>query len=312
MKRLNYYCAKNRGVTLIELMVSLALMLVVTLASVGLFTVNNQSYRTVDGNQLLQDNARFAFEVIGQAVRVAGYQERAIQGPGNNLTDLLFGLGKAWPVYAANNANMSATSDSDFGTNGTGGSPNLSDALTLRFSGVNKATATYVISTEADGTMIDCNGTAQTYPEGGVGELGVSAFYLKKTAGETELMCKHRTSAGAFEAQPILRGVETFQVLLGYDSDNDGNMDSWLSPQNMPANSWMSVVAVKVGMVLRGEPGSSQSAAADAASNIYYPFGKDFIGGSSEAGLSFTPANPGDGRLRKAFSATFLLRNSLK
>ena len=64
---------RQRGLTLVEIMVSMVLMLMVAIATVALYNVSSSSYRTVDANQELQDSARFAMEVIGQAARSAGY-----------------------------------------------------------------------------------------------------------------------------------------------------------------------------------------------------------------------------------------------
>jgi type IV pilus assembly protein PilW len=71
------------------------------------------------------------------------------------------------------------------------------------------------------------------------------------------------------------------------------------------ANSpnWNTVVAVRIGMVMRGDVGSAQVA----STATLYPLGKDFTGSTSTTGWAFTP--PADGRIRKVFNATFMLRN---
>jgi hypothetical protein len=43
------------------------------------------------------------------------------------------------------------------------------------------------------------------------------------------------------------------------------------------------------------------------AERTYYPLGEAFTGTSAEAGLKFVA--PDDGRLRRAYSTTFMLRN---
>ena len=70
------------------------------------------------------------------------------------------------------------------------------------------------------------------------------------------------------------------------------------------------MVAVRVGMVLRGPVGSGQGKSATTSENDLYPLGKDFAGTSTEAGLKLTPAD--DGRLRRAVAATFMLRNTVR
>ena len=52
----------QRGLTLVELLVAIVLMLMVTLGTVALYTVNSSSKRTIDASQTLDDTARFVFE----------------------------------------------------------------------------------------------------------------------------------------------------------------------------------------------------------------------------------------------------------
>ena len=82
---------RQRGLTLVELMVAMVLMLLVSLATVGLFNISATSFKTVDAGQEMQDNARFAMEIIGQAARSAGYQDRTGPVTDGDMTDNVFG-----------------------------------------------------------------------------------------------------------------------------------------------------------------------------------------------------------------------------
>ena len=62
------------GLTMVELLVSLVLASLVTLAAIALYSVTLSSYKTVDAGQEIQESGRFALEIIGQAARLAGYQ----------------------------------------------------------------------------------------------------------------------------------------------------------------------------------------------------------------------------------------------
>ncbi len=302
----------QRGLTLVELLVSVVLMLLVVLATVALFTVSSSSYKTVDAGQELQDNARFAMEVLSQATRSAGFQDRT--GPtstGSNMTDLVFGPGtpETWRLEGANNAQLtSSTSAIAFGNNN---GVNLSDALVIRFFGAS-STAN---PTQADGSMIDCSGRAIPYPSGSA-DVGVSAFFVAVVNGEPELQCKsYNPGSGSFSTSQVIRGVESFQVMYGLDTNNDDIPDRWVSADTAwtpftASPSWNNVTAVRVGMLLRGPVGSAQGQSATATDNDYYPLGKDFTGNSTETGLKFTA--PNDGRLRRAFATTFMLRNSVR
>jgi type IV pilus assembly protein PilW len=160
--------------------------------------------------------------------------------------------------------------------------------------------------------MVNCQGTAQTTPLT-ASDLGLSLFWVTTSSGgEPELSCIGSNRAGG--PQPVVRGVESFQVMYAVDTSVAGTLtvssvpSRWVSAQDV--TDWNKVRAVRVGLVIRGGTGSSQAANATGV-NDYYPLGKDFTGASTEVGLKFTPTNPNDGRLRKAFSSTFMLRNSL-
>lgn len=323
---------RQSGLTLVELMVATVLMLLVTMASVALFNVSSSSYRTVDAGQELQDNARFAFEIIGQAARSAGYQERTGPTATGDLTDRVFGptVIDAWRVQGANNAQLSGGSSLTIGANN---GVNNSDALVVRFFGSNmpdpanpavpKFSGTFPVP---DGSMIDCSGRRVPYPGGSL-DVGVSAFFVKVLNGEPELYClswNANDATPSFSTSQIIRGVETFQVMYGVDTDADGIANRWISATADLDNplalvNWNTVVAMRVGMVLRGPVGSAQVRTLKLddltdEEKYYFPLGKDFTCGSScgspEDGLRFAPANPNDGRLRRAFATTFLFRNA--
>jgi type IV pilus assembly protein PilW len=305
--------AYQTGLSLVELLVAIVLMGVVTLATVALYSVTNQSYRTVDAGQELNDNARYAFEIIGQSMRIAGYQEymrnnedQARLGGRTYPASCVSGAPPC-PVLGFNNSTMTAiTNATSFGATNSGGI-NLSDTLGVTFAGSSPPSD----PSAADGAVIDCQGVAQPSPLVDSSDLAVSLFWVTTSNAEPSLACISRgdlTAAGGAvrNSQVVVRGVETFQVMYGIDTDNDSIPNRWASAQDVA--NWMTVRAVRVGFVLRGPPGSSQGQNAVVADRVLYPLGKDFIGASTETGLSFTP--PNDGRLRRAYATTFMVRNA--
>ena len=313
----------QRGLTLVELMVAMALMLLVSIATVALFNISNSSYKTVDASQELQDNARFAMEIIGQAARVAGYEDRIGPPTVGDLTDTVFGPTNPvnWRVQGANNAQISSGNSLNFGSNN---GVNRSDALVIRFFGANLPDPANPSAPQyaggfpvPDGSIIDCSGRRVPYPSGSA-DVGVSAFFVKLLDGEPELYCKSWNSNDAspsFSDTQIIRGVETMQVMYGLDTDADGTPNRWVSATTAwdsftALTNWNNVVAMRVGLVLRGPPGSAQGQSATASDNVIYPLGKAFTGSSTEDGLTLTP--PNDGRLRRAYATTFMFRNAAR
>ncbi len=300
----------QRGLTLVELLVSIVLMGFVTLGTVTLYSATSQSYKTIDSSQALNDSARYAFEVIGQSLRIAGYQEYMRSDPatpslaGNLYPIVCTSASTRCPIIGFNNSKVaSITTGADFGATNNGGI-NFSDTLGVTFSGSS------LINDPAtpDKAVVDCQGIAQTVPLVDATDLGVSLFWVTTNKGEPELACISRGNGAGRSSQVIVRGVETFQVMYGIDASTpaDSLPNQWVSAQDV--TDWMKVRAVRVGLVLRGQPGSSQGTSQVASENILYPLGQAFIGTSTEQGLAFTP--PNDGRIRRAYTTTFMLRNT--
>lgn len=69
------YTSKKRqaGVTLIELMISLTIGLILVAAVGYVYVGSRQSFRTQEALSRMQENARYAFDVIGKDIRLAGF-----------------------------------------------------------------------------------------------------------------------------------------------------------------------------------------------------------------------------------------------
>jgi type IV pilus assembly protein PilW len=64
--------ARQRGLTLVELMIAITLGLIVLASVIGVLLANRESYRTSEALSRMQENARFTFEVLGRSIRAAG------------------------------------------------------------------------------------------------------------------------------------------------------------------------------------------------------------------------------------------------
>jgi type IV pilus assembly protein PilW len=65
-------CSRQRGVTLIEVLVALTLGLFITAAVLSVFLSNRQAFRQTENLSRLQENARIAFEFLARDLREAG------------------------------------------------------------------------------------------------------------------------------------------------------------------------------------------------------------------------------------------------
>jgi type IV pilus assembly protein PilW len=310
---------RERGVTLVELLVAMAIALVVVLAATAAF-IGSQRLFTVDADaEAVEESLRFAGFVVRTVVRQAGYADYApdYQGPDGAAT-VTSGTNMSAPsndpldldIVGASDTRVSGVGDS-YGAHNTRG-VNASDSLRIRFFGRSRPGGD---GTEPDGAMIDCMGFAQPGPSADKpvsADRAWSFFYIAEAADkEPELYCKYRASKnGPFQAQPLARGIEVFKVVYGHDADGDGVPDQWMdaaqleamaASQDKVADKWRKVVGLRIGMVARSAHAQGGSKEVE---EVLYPLGTDF----SE--LSFRP--PADGRLRRVATFTVMLRNPMK
>jgi type IV pilus assembly protein PilW len=284
--------AAQRGLTLVELLVSLLLTSVLALACASLYQAGGTAYRTVDEAQALQDTGRFVLEVIGRSVRNAGFRNHSMPATTTGLPG----------IRGFDNSKASAVKVNEGDGDARGRGVNQSDTLALRFHG----TSPPGDPATPDGAAMDCLGIAQRAPSTPA-DVGLSLFAVEiSSSGEPELRCTSsgKPSSRSRQTQPIAMGVETFQVAYGTDANEDGTADRWTDATSV--TDWTAIVAVRVGMVLRGGIGSAQGKKDSAAGGKLYPLGETFAGAGHE-GREFTV--PADGRLRRVVGATFQLRN---
>ena len=315
--------ARQRGVTLVELMVAMAIGLVLVLAAAAAFLAGKQLFNTDTEVQAAQDSLRFARHVVLGVVRQAGYADyapdRLADGIGVIASNANLLAGSADPrdlnVAGATNTTVNSTDDS-FGANDSGADQgNQNDSLMVRFFGRSKADAD-----TPDNTMIDCLGHPQKGPAGipSAVDRAWSFFYVALASdGEPELYCKYKyedaTGAAKFRAEPLARGVERFKVVYGYDGNGDSVPETWLDATAIAAKAlaagtpvnaeWRKAVAVRIGMVVRSaRPAGALKQLQQGQVNQLYPLGEEFQGS-----VSFTP--PDDGRFRSTATFTLMLRN---
>lgn len=75
------------GLTLVELLIGLSVGLIITLAVGYLYTNSRQTYRVNDNVARMQENGRYAMEMIGRDLRMAGYWGCASKAPYNTLNN---------------------------------------------------------------------------------------------------------------------------------------------------------------------------------------------------------------------------------
>ena len=327
---------KQQGFTLVELLVALVVSTLVTLAAFSALIISRQGLTAVDAASQLRDNARFATDLMQRITVQAGYlSDRSISNPketsiplSSTSTDDICLFNLAPDVCGFNNSLVRSTSPTGLPTARPTGTTDGSDILILRYQ-ANEISNIGSTTLTTDGSMIDCSGNSINSPASNRLDRQWSVFHVALGAdGEPSLYC----STGP-ASQPIIRGVETFQVLYGVDNVIAGlaatattvpnvvtnylRADQFLVPGNLmqTQKNWGRVRNIRIGMVLRGPLGSSP--VSSNANTTYYPLGigASASGGSIGSALS-TAADPGsifkpgsDTRLRQVVTFTIHLRN---
>jgi len=204
---------RERGLTLVEMLVALTVGLAVVLGAGRLLGLASEAYAAQMEAAAVDDGGRYALDLIGRAVRQAAWVEptqadaEAAELPARLAGLDAHSLAKTTPGIAAPLPDAA----------------NGSDVLALRFPGAGAAP-------DGDGSVLSCAGFAHAE-----GEEGWSIFYVARNAdGEAELRCKYRGTS-SWGADALVSGVDGFQVLYGVDTD---------TPRDFVANRYLNAAAI--------------------------------------------------------------------
>lgn len=328
---------KQRGLSLVELMVAMTLGLLLVLVAVGILFTSSQGFNAVDHGSAARDKARLATDLLTSVTLQAGYEDwgsphqllQSVARSENASIDLepdVFGWDNAFysPPTDEKLSTSTKIANGDrpakCGSNTTTACRNGSDILVVRFQGMSAASS----AASGDGSMLNCSGGTEAAPiNAKLEERSISIFHLSRdsTSGEASLSCANYQGEWK-QSTPLVEGVESFQVLYGTDavepgaaglpSVTDSVADRWLRADQLtvPGNAaatranWRRVRAVRIGLVLRGPIGS----ALDATAKTVWPLGEIWANAEDAGSVLAAPA---DGRLRTSHSFTVHMRNDL-
>lgn len=264
-----------KGFTLVELMVGMIISMLLILVATSLYLSQRRNNNTQGDLGEIQENARAIGQLLQRQTRQAGY------------TDFTF------TANAFTDPKLDATNDDGV---------NSSDSLTVRYYGSSQAGADPTAASGptapvGDGSAVDCAGNNVS-----ANVLVTEVYALVNDAnGVPWLQC---TVNGT--ATPLFRNVESFQILLGEDTDADQTINRFVRPG---AATMDNVRALRVSMVLRGNSTTNPAP----TSLVLNHFGTAYAPGnaapSGDAGSVTNLAN--DGRLRKHYTFFIALRNRL-
>ena len=303
----------------------------IALAAISALTVTRRGFTTVDAASQLRDNGRFTTDLIQRLGVQSGFKDVLYAArpatQKDNTDDIapsVTGFNNAFSTLSPSSTDpFNAFTSRASGTLGYG-----SDILYLR----NQLVQLDPGSNDADGSMIDCMGN--TVKTGGApttrDERMTSVLHIDESpqgSGELALMCTTiNTNETISTRQPIIQGVENFQVLYGTKGVTPGTApavtygltanapapatsaawttwaasinqvpDRYLRADQMTVAgdtvstnaNWRRVRSIRIGMILRGPPNSAQNAVAQ----TLYPFGPAKSSGTGTTGSAFASAS---------------------
>lgn len=205
----------ERGFTLIELMVAVTIGLLLTVVVANLFLGSRATYQTTDEVSRMQENIRFAYQLLSRTIHVAGYRS----SPNTYAIDV---PGIAGVFSGANVALL-----------GTEGGGTVPDSFTVRYHGSGNAAGT------PDGSIVDCTGA-----EIDAGVITTNTFTIAAGAnGGNALFCNN----GA--AVEVVPDVENMQILYGEDINGDLVADRYVAAANVA--DFNAVVTLRISLLFR-------------------------------------------------------------
>jgi type IV pilus assembly protein PilW len=209
---------RGRGFTLVEVMVAIAIGLFLTAVVANLFVNSRSAYNTTDEISRMQENMRFAYQLLTRTVHLAGYRASP------NVTAIgEFGL------FVGGATALDGTNDD----------VNGSDTLIVRYQGSGNGTP--------DGSVVDCSGAEIRNDE-----MVTNLFYVgQRPDGVLALFCDRSTAGVAATQFEIVPDVQAMHILYGEDTDNptDAVADRYVARGGV--GNMDNVVAVRIALLFQ-------------------------------------------------------------
>ncbi|MGI0120412.1 PilW family protein [Zooshikella sp. RANM57] len=210
------FVKRQIGLSLIELMIALVLGLFLLAGILQVFLGSSQTYRLTGDLSRVQENERFALDVLARDIRVAGYRHP----DKGDLIDF-FVIGSDCPDSAVCTANVSSTSSSD--------------TIAIQLDPEN--------NTDCLGSPVgDDDIVINVYS---IGTQSISSVMI------SSLFCRGwNVTTGSWSSpssQPLVDGVENMQILYGIAPDGKF-ITRYVTADTVP--DWNKIRSVRVGLLV--------------------------------------------------------------
>jgi type IV pilus assembly protein PilW len=209
--------------SLVELMIAMVIGLVLMAGMGQILLSGKQSFNTQAGMGAIQENGRFAMFFLQRDLRMAGFPKSV--SPSGTLPPVADGVSAATAFVLANT------------TDGGGGA--VSDQIAIRFNSD---------VTAVPNSNLDCLGNVTVTVNAGIPQV-INRYFVADLDGNNvfSLYCQG-SSANPNTPQPIVDGVENFQVLYGEDTNADNFADVYRRADQVV--TWNNVAAVRVALLI--------------------------------------------------------------
>jgi type IV pilus assembly protein PilW len=279
---------RDAGLTLVEVMVAMTLVLVVVAGAVGFLTRGRAAHRTSESVARLEESLDAAFGLLVDEIRLAGYLgltaprspvigASAIGAPERSDLAVAGGCGPslahdlAGPVVAIDAAYAAAPGVAlGCRPSPAGRAMEGTDTLILRRASAEPAPAQagrLQLETNLRAALLSADGASALGPEARRHDLEVGVYYVSRdSTGRSEWpsLRRKRLVGGAhpaFQDEELVSGIADLQLLVGVDdpADADGAVDRWVSPGEPTAGAMPRALRIELEAVSevpeRDQPG---------------------------------------------------------
>jgi type IV pilus assembly protein PilW len=312
-----------KGLTLIEMMVSIAIGMFVVIAIVAMYAGASGAARTAEAQGRMNEDAHAALTILTQQIRMAGTNPMQPNRTAAVPRNPVFPAG-SYAIRGCEGKFSNITSAADLPSlTCTAGTSTLPDSIAVRYEAdrYNTVPTTTLLPTDCVGSTLTTITNVLTPMVTGPGTTGTGTatyfvadnrFYIGTSTVVTSpsLYCKGVSNPNA---QPLVENIEDMQFIYGTSpaASATGTVAGYLDADGVETNAvadstgatlsglatssarWARVVTVRICVLARSE----RPAAVDAASAQYIGCNGTLV------------TNPPDLRLRRAYHTTVVLRN---
>ncbi len=306
----------QRGFSLLELMISLVIGLILSAAAISVLLSNKRAYEQSEQYAVMQDNARYAVQVIEDELQMVDFWGETLANSFRNVGFLPNNgcdgdansnslVNTIWATTANSSKMLTCLSDVQIN----------SDILVVKALSGYQSTDKSQVRLETDfvqGNFLK-SGQKQSGWSKDIRDYHAYVYYIDpnvRTVNGVNLPALMRWTQDR-KAEEISEGVEQMRVMLGLDTNADGRPDEYKEPSGV--GNWVNVVIAKVYFLVRSiEPDFTISNNANTGVfnlKLYNLGGRCFCNNQIAKCTSSCPTTTADSFRRLLITTTVNLKN---